>query len=320
MYQPPQESRWQGRIDGDDPETKRWHQSIKFLDLNKSHSVFSDHPYSILGFCSDEGVRRNKGRPGAYHGPEAVRKILSNFPSFVAGRELTMYDVGDCQCLDSNLERAQDELANKVHQLLSIHHRPILIGGGHEIVYGHFKGIKKSFPTEKIGVINFDAHFDNRPIDPIVGSSSGTGFWQLAQEEKDFKYLGLGLQHQSNTQQLFDLAQQFHMNFVPANHFNYDDRHLILEAIQHFIQQVDKVYLTICLDVFASAFAPGVSALANQGIVPDKIFYDAYKTILQSPKLISMDIAELNPTLDIDHRTARLAASLIFEYVKNATE
>jgi len=78
---------------------------------------------------------------------------------------------------------------------------------------------------------------------------------------------------------------------------------------------VDIVYLTVCLDVFAAAFAPAVSALAYNGILPDKIFQDFFKFILRSPKVKSMDIAELNPSLDIDNRTARLAASLIFDYV-----
>lgn len=321
MYQIPTKANWQGRIDGIMPETLRWHQVVDMLDLSQAiaHPA-ADNATAFLGFCSDEGVRRNKGRVGAFQAPEVIRKVISNFPAYQLGTSFSICDAGNCTCTDKNLEKSQQELAEKVAQLLAANYRPILLGGGHEITYGHFQGIKKAFPHAKIGIINFDAHFDIRPIEPNIGASSGTGFWQIANEESDFNYLALGIQENSNTQYLFDIADKFGVQYVLGSSFNYDERQEVIRKINDFIEKVDVIYLTVCLDVFAAPFAPAVSALAYNGILPDKIFQDFFKFILGSPKLKSMDIAELNPSLDIDNRTARLAASLIFEYVSKKSK
>lgn len=313
MYQKPNKTNWQGRIDGETPELLRWHQAVEMLDLSKEIADVH-HSVALLGFCSDEGVRRNKGRVGAFHAPEVLRKVIANFPARKVGADFSLYDAGNCACVDENLEKSQEELAEKVAQLLRANYRPMLLGGGHEIAYGHFQGVKKAFPNAKIGVINFDAHFDIRPPETTVGASSGTGFWQIANEESDFNYLVLGIQENSNTQYLFDIADKFGVQYVLGSSFNYDERSEVIQKIESFMEKIDVLYLTICLDVFAAPFAPAVSALAYNGILPDKIFQDFFNSILRSPKLKSMDIAELNPSLDIDNRTARLAASLIFQY------
>ncbi len=48
---------------------------------------------------------------------------------------------------------------------------PIVLGGGHEIAFGHYCGIKDYNASidrkDKLGIINFDAHFDLRPY-PMV--------------------------------------------------------------------------------------------------------------------------------------------------------
>lgn len=103
------------------------------------------------------------------------------------------------------------------------------------------------------------------------------------------------------------------ITWIEAEDFHLGNKDRILESIDAFLAQVDQLYLTIDLDVFAAPYAPGVSAVAFCGIVPDHFFWLVLRRILQSPKLISIDIAELNPHLDIDMRTAKLGANLIFE-------
>ncbi len=88
---------------------------------------------------------------------------------------------------------------------------------------------------------------------------------------------------------------------------------VIQEKILWFLDSVNKVYLTVDMDGFASAFAPGVSAPSPMGFEPDFAF-KVFELIASSKKLISMDIAELNPAFDHDQATARLAARCA-EYV-----
>lgn len=317
---------WTGRIDGTDEELLRWHQRITLVNLLtgtlpalKSHQ----QGIAVLGFACDEGVRRNKGRAGAVEGPAALRRACSNFPVHF-DRELLIADVGDVICIDNQLEEAQAALADTVLTIRKAGYLPVLLGGGHEITYGHAQGIYKHLQQrkrhEKLGLVNIDAHFDLR-IPGQEGSTSGTGFWQLAQDCKlegvPFHYLALGIQTNSNTQQLFRIAGDLDVQYVDADAFHLQDRVLLQAAISQFLRDVDAVYLTVDLDVFSAAFAPGVSAVAYNGIRPDGLFLECYRSILQSGKLAGIDIAELNPSLDIDNHTARLGASLLFEMASN---
>ncbi len=86
----------------------------------------------------------------------------------------------------------------------------------------------------------------------------------------------------------------------------------IKQKLKSFIDSVDKIYLTIDLDGFSSAYAPGVSAPSPLGFSPEMAM-EVIRIIKKSGKLISMDIAELNPRFDLDHRTARLAAILMHQ-------
>jgi formiminoglutamase len=319
-YQPTGSGVWTGRNDGTSPEQLRWHQVIKITDLLSS-PVPGLQPQqkgiAFLGFRCDEGVRRNKGRVGAAAGPAVLRTVLSNFPVHFP-ENTVLLDAGDILCVDEGLEDAQQVLSQAVVALLTAGYLPVLLGGGHEITYGHASGIRQYAKDKSVGFINFDAHFDIR-IPEADGASSGTGFYQLAQDCRNaneaFHYLALGIQQNSNTRQLFNIAGEEEVTYVGADAFHLNDKDTLFAAIQHFLSQVDAVYLTTCLDVFAAAFAPGVSATAYNGILPNGLMLQAFRQILNSGKVVSTDMAELNPTFDIDMRTAKLAASLIFETV-----
>ena len=53
----------------------------------------------------------------------------------------------------------------------------IVIGGGHETAWGHFQGL--AHPNKDIAILNFDAHFDLRPLINGQLGSSGTPFRQI---------------------------------------------------------------------------------------------------------------------------------------------
>lgn len=310
---------WQGRTDGIDLSQQRWHQRIRCINLQQEeipNSAAGSIAFALIGFSSDEGVRRNGGRTGAMNGPAAFRKASANLPAHF-NEQTTIYDLGDISCIDGDLEKAQQELAKLVTSALRNGLTPLLIGGGHEIAYGHYCGINDAVNPEKsIGIINFDAHFDLREKGP-AGFSSGTGFLQIAndcmQSGKTFNYLPVGIQKNGNTQALFLTAEKLGANYIPAALFATKGQDEVLAKIEVFIDSVDHVYLTICMDVFSAAFAPGVSAPAFTGIHPDHFFFSCLDLLTKSGKLISMDIAELNPIYDEADRTAKLTAAIAFQ-------
>jgi len=275
--------------------------------------------FVIIGFCCDEGVRRNLGRTGAKEGPDAIRKACASLPVHFDD-DLMLVDAGNIYCIDGQLETAQAALSDFITELLSLGYRTLVLGGGHEVVYPHYSAIKnflkKGETGRNIGIINFDAHFDLREPG-ISGPTSGTGFWQIAQDCKDlgmpFRYFPIGIQQHSNTRRLYKTAEELQINYIAAEDFRVGREAQVLDSLQSFMSGSDAIYLTIDLDVFASAYAPGVSAVAPVGTVPDAFFLRILRTILNNKKLMSIDIAELNPLYDQDDRTAKLAAWIVFQ-------
>lgn len=299
---------WDGRFDGEEP---LYHRIFQRVSVENNYETISPKDFVLHGFSVDEGVRRNKGRTGAKNAPDVIRKNISNFS--VVNAEFALKDFGNIDCEDGNLEEAQTLLAEKVRETLTKGAKSVLFGGGHEVMFGHYSGIRKAYPEQRIGIINFDAHFDNREVEPETGATSGTGFRQIAASEK-IHSLHIGIQRNSNTLKLFDTAHHFGMKYILAEEIFFENLPAIYEKLDDFLETVDILYITICMDVFNAAIAPGVSAPAYNGIFADAAFMHLYKHLLQSDKLIALDVAEVNPDLDTSHQTAKLAAALINEW------
>ncbi len=299
---------WQGRLDG---EELLYHRIFQRVKAENNYDAISTNDFVLHGFAVDEGVRRNKGKQGAKDAPDIIRKNMSNFP--VIRPDFSLIDFGNITCENGNLENTQNELAKKVSKVLLKGGKSLVLGGGHEVTFGHYRGVKTAFQEQKIGIINFDAHFDNRQPENGVGASSGTGFWQIAQEG-EINSLHIGIQRNSNTLKLFDTAHQFGMKYILADELFFENLPSIYERVNELAEAVDFLYMTICMDVFNASIAPGVSASAYNGIFADAAFMHLYRHILRNEKLIALDIAEVNPELDIQDHTARLAASLANEW------
>lgn len=299
---------WQGRLDG---EELLFHRIFQRVKEETNYDLISTKDFVLHGFAVDEGVRRNKGREGAKDAPDIIRKNIANFP--VIRPDFTLLDFGNITCDGENLEEAQNNLAKSVSKVLLKNGRSVVLGGGHEVTYAHYLGVKTAFPEQKIGIINIDAHFDNREPEKEVGPSSGTGFWQIAQEGP-INSLHIGIQRNSNTLKLFDTAHQCGMKYILADEIFFENLPSVYKRINDLTESVDYLYLTICMDVFNASIAPGVSASAYNGIFADATFMHLYRHILKSEKLLALDVAEVNPLYDIQDRTARLASTLINEW------
>jgi formiminoglutamase len=77
-----------------------------------------------------------------------------------------------------------------------------------------------------------------------------------------------------------------------------------------FLATVERVHLTIDLDVLPAALAPGVSAPAPRGLALE-VVEALIDTVVASGKLALGEVAELNPRFDLDGQTARVAARLV---------
>ena len=72
---------WAGRNDGAGLSVQRWHQRVILVDMVTGQLPLiagSQKGIALIGFASDEGVRRNGGRTGAKSGPLYFRKACAN--------------------------------------------------------------------------------------------------------------------------------------------------------------------------------------------------------------------------------------------------
>ncbi|WP_299196716.1 formimidoylglutamase [uncultured Amphritea sp.] len=313
---------WKGRIDTEElPElANRLHQQIQPLTAGTAAETADS--VAIIGFCSDAGVRRNRGRVGARRAPDLLRSALASLPWSVSR---PAWDAGNVVCEGDELEAAHQALADQVQDCLSAGHFPVVLGGGHEVAYGSWLGLSHylqgqsdiSGSMPNIGIINFDAHFDMR-LDSN-GCSSGTPFYQIAQQCQannwPFKYCCLGVSEMSNTAALFQRADQLHVTYRKDSELDITRLTETTLLLQQFMADCDQLYLTIDLDVLPAAVAPGVSAPAARGVGLE-ILEPLIETIIATGKLKLADLAEYNPEFDIDNRTARVAARLFHCIVK----
>jgi len=318
MYITPNKSIWSGRIDANEgPHGLRWHQKINLIDLNQEQlpKLKQDEKgIVIIGFSSDEGVRRNKGRTGAKEGPEAIRKACCNH-AYHFHEKTIFYDGGNVVCENEDLAGAQAELQGLISIARTSGYFPFVFGGGHEVAYPHFMGLSNATPEDQtMGIINFDAHFDLRIPEP--NPSSGTPFYQIANEcnlaKKSFRYFCIGIQQSSNTQALFHRARTLGVEYFTAHDLFKLSKERQINKLITFIQSVDSIYFTICLDVFDISVAPGVSAPSSMGIRPESVLHFIHE-ITKTGKLIGADLAELSPPLDQNEMTAKLAGKLAYE-------
>jgi len=295
---------WQGRADDlEGPLGRRWHQLMR-----PRTSATPAGTTVLLGFACDAGVARNQARVGAAEGPRAIRHALRNMPLHECTQ---LADAGDVVCSGDALETAQQALGAVVAGELDARRFPLVLGGGHEMAWGSFCGLAdylaKAAGVRRVGVVNFDAHFDLRRD---TRGTSGTPFLQIAEDCAargwPFRYACLGVSRYANTEALFARAQELEVLWQLDESTSVAGTSPALAA---FVADVEAVYLSFCLDVLPGAVAPGVSAPAARGVGLD-VLEPLIDAVCASGKVRVADIAEMNPRFDVDGRTAAVAARI----------
>ena len=222
----------------------------------------------------------------------------------------------DLVLVEGGEQVALGEAVTRLHQAKIT---PLVLGGGHEVAFGHYLGVNASFPGQDIGLINIDAHLDMRPLLPgTKNGSSGTPFLQIADhltaQGKHFHYSCLGAQMAGNIAPIFATARNNNVKIVTADELELGANPHLQLKLDHLLDDHSINYLTLCLDAFAGAHAPGVSAPQAFGLSPWTMI-PLLRRWANSGRVRSYDVAELCPPLDQDQRTAKLAAQWLFEII-----
>ena len=298
---------WHGRDDGPGDEHARWFTTI----IDAEAEPVPPNTITLVGFASDTGVARNHGRVGAATGPTALREALT---SLAIHDDRVRADAHTITYTNtSDLEAGQQQLSDTVAALLDNGSGTVVtLGGGHETSWASHRGLRQSHHGDgkSIAIINLDAHFDLRTSNI---ATSGTPFKQIADAwPHDFHYTVLGISEPNNTRVLFQTADQLGVTYVTDDALADLTAAEAAELVTKAAATTDILHLSIDLDVLPAHVAPGVSAPATLGVALPQVRAMCLAAA-HTGKLRLVDVVELNPTYDVDGRTAKVAARLIHD-------
>jgi formiminoglutamase len=273
----------------------------------------------LIGFPQDEGVRRNQGRPGAAAAPHEIRRWLYRLTPWDCQVDVNLakhppLDLGNIR-IEGSLEDTQEALAEVIAAVLGSGAIPIVLGGGHETAYGHYLGYVKA--QRRVGIINIDAHLDVRPTLQGLGHS-GSPFRQALEHPSQpllgRRYVCVGAQPHNVSREHLSFVRQrdviVHWN-KKASEYLYD---LLQDDLERLTEDGCSVYLTLDADAVRAADVPGVSSPNPTGLSGQEVL-DCVREAGWSPEVSSFDLVEINPTYDLDGRSARWAALVIWNFL-----
>jgi formiminoglutamase len=279
----------------------------------------------LLGFPQEEGVRRNGGRPGAAGAPARIRHWLYRLTPWDGQHNcdlasLELLDLGDVRT-GGSLEESQEALGEVVGAVLAAGAIPIVLGGGHETAFGHYLGWHRL--ARPLGIVNLDAHLDVRPC--IEGRGhSGSPFRQALEHPRNGTeapvYACLGAQPQAVSREHVRWLQERGGEVFWASALQ--DRRL-RETLAGICQRLERegrvVWVSLDADVVRAADVPGVSAPNPLGLDGREVAALA-RVAGTLPAVRSFDLVEINPSFDVDDRSARWAAVVVWSFLSGLAD
>lgn len=295
----------------------------------------------VLGVPLDHGA----GRRGVNMGPSSIR--LAGLHAALARLGHRVIDHGDVnvpapETVDPGDPRARhlatitaacQEVAREVQAALAAGGFPLVIGGDHSIAAGTISGLAAHLRTQpprpdghprRLGVVWFDAHGDintpetsptgnvhGMPVSCILGNGPRelselcfagakvdarnlclVGLRDLDPHEKD-RLRSSGVRAYTMT----DIDRQGMAAVVEA-------------ALDHATAGTDVLHVSFDIDALDPNVAPGTGTQKKGGLTYREAHL-ACEMIAETGRLQSMELVEVNPTLDVGNQTSELAVELI---------
>lgn len=285
---------------------------------------YFDATHILIGCPQHEGIQRNNGRIGAEKAPNKIREQLYKLQVqkehpvklFDAGNIGTdFFDASDgLNLLDAEvpdaLDKVHDSLTKAVSGFLRDGKKVIVLGGGNDISYADIRALSEA--EREISAINIDAHLDMRIADEMT---SGTPYRKAIEDHYlvPQHFYEFGIRPESNGAYYLENARELGVNI----HFLTD---LIQKGVvSSFKKILDKVgerplFLGLDMDSIQASDAPGVSASSPIGLSGREVMQIIHQA-KQKENLKLFEITEVNPKYDVDDRTVKLAAQLVYKFL-----
>lgn len=265
---------------------------------------FEEADYVIVGVPLDV---TSTFRAGCRFAPSAIRQASLNLElySFRAGidaEDLMVHDLGDLH-VTGKVDDTLSRLKVVVKEILAAEKLPVLIGGEHTLTLGATEGV-----DEDVAVVSFDAHLDLRDEYGGLVKSHTTFMRRIYEQVKPQKILEIGTR--AVCWEELDFAKSHKIQFLSVQQMTEDGLKKTIQKIENSLSDLNKIYLTIDMDVLDPAFAPAVQNPEPEGLDIHTLLSLLYE-VCKHPVLV-FDCVEVSPHYDTG-ATAIEAAKVILE-------
>jgi len=299
---------------------------------DRRDSASDRRPVRIIGAPTDYG----QDRRGVDMGPSAIRYggladglceagvATSDAGDLLAPRaeerdpEYRTPSAGKAKFLRET-EGVCSRLADEVQAALADDYRPLVLGGDHSVAIGSLGG---SAADADIGAVWFDAHGDfntpttsptgnvhGMPLSAALGVETWDGVdWANAHGLQEENVAIVGLRAVDDNEREL-LAESDVTTFTMSE---IDQRGLaavVDSALSVASEGVDGYHVSLDLDWLDPTIAPGVGTPVRGGVTYREAHH-AMELVADQGGMRSMELVEVNPTLDEQNETAELAVEL----------
>ncbi|MCE4603495.1 MAG: agmatinase [Aeropyrum sp.] len=267
--------------------------------------------YSVVGAPFDS---TSSYRVGQRFAPVEIRLASSQLESnglYVEGDidSVPIADEGDIAVVPGSQLLTLERIENVVAEIVGEGRVPVVIGGEHLVTLGVLRGFAKAGVRPCVAVL--DAHLDLRG-DYLGERYSHATVFRRAVEELSLKVFHLGVR-------AFDAEERSYADEVSLVEYITASRLEILGvdgavvAFRRFASECKHIYLSVDMDVYDPAYAPGVSTPEPGGLTSKEGL--ALVSRLVDERFSGFDIVEVTPPYDPSGITSVLAAKTIQEII-----
>ena len=223
------------------------------------------------------------------------------------------------------ISKACTKLAERVEKICSDQEFPLVLGCDHSISLGSIAGAAAFAKNQnkKVGVLYVDAHGDfntdqTSPTGNIHGECLAAGVGLGLKELTDLYYQGRKIDPQDicfvGVRDL-DPGEKKLMKESGATVFTMSDIErqgfpsIVRQITEFFQSHADYIHVSFDMDVLDPMFAPGTGIPLPGGLTNREALL-LMEEMAATNKVLSADIVEVNPILDVRNQTAALAVSL----------
>lgn len=215
-------------------------------------------------------------------------------------------------------------LANTTKDVIAARGFPIVLGGDHSIAVGTWSGVIEAHQAhQKFGLIWIDAHLDSHtyetspskayhgmPVAALLGEAEPERAHILSSLPKISPQHLVFIGSRSYEPEEEALLKRKNVKIFYEKEVKELGLKKVLEEAKKIATNGTKGYgVSLDLDFFDPSFVPGVGSPEAEGGNPHE-FLQLINILLNS-ELKGFEITELNPKLDIDNATAKIAASIV---------